>query len=98
MVSGAGIQNKLLEAMAVGAPCVATSLACQALQTWPGQEVLMGDSAEEFAASVCELLESPARRRQLAGSGRRYVERCHVWERIGERLNNIYHQLSYNIS
>jgi sugar transferase (PEP-CTERM/EpsH1 system associated) len=93
MVSGAGIQNKMLEAMAVGAPCVATSLACQALQTVPDQEVVVANSAEEFAAAVCELLDHPARRQQLAEQARRYIERCHVWSCIGESLHQTYRSL-----
>lgn len=94
MVSGAGIQNKLLEAMAVGAPCVATSLACQALQIQPGREALVADSAAEFAQGVIELLERPQKRQELAEAGRRYVERWHDWQAIGARLEDVYLSLA----
>ena len=93
MVTGAGIQNKMLEAMAMGTPCVATSLACQALQVQCGYEVMIADTAEAFATAVCELLDNPGRRRQSAEQGRRYVEHHHVWERIGDQLNQVYDDL-----
>jgi sugar transferase (PEP-CTERM/EpsH1 system associated) len=94
MVSGAGIQNKMLEAMAVGAPCVATSLACQALQIQPGREALVADSAADFAQSVIALLENAQKRQELAEAGRRYVERCHDWQAIGAKLENVYLSLA----
>ncbi len=40
MVSGTGIKNKLLEALSCGAPCIATSLACQGLGITTGKELL----------------------------------------------------------
>lgn len=93
MVTGAGIQNKMLEAMAVGAPCVSTSLACQALQIVPGQEVMVADSAENFAEATLELLGSPGLRGQVAEKGRRYVEKYHAWDQIGDCLNQVYDSL-----
>lgn len=94
MVSGAGIQNKMLESMAVGTPCVSTSLACQALSVEPGRDVLIADTAETFAASVLELLDDPNFRHNLSINGRQYVETNHAWDRIGESLNGIYSNLA----
>jgi sugar transferase (PEP-CTERM/EpsH1 system associated) len=93
MVSGAGIQNKMLEAMAIGTPCVSTSLACQALQTEQGHDVLVSDTAEGFAASVLTLLEHHELRNRLAYNGRCYVDNYHTWGKIGERLNDVYDSL-----
>jgi sugar transferase (PEP-CTERM/EpsH1 system associated) len=96
MVSGAGIQNKMLEAMAVGVPCVATTLACQALQVKQGREVLISDSAENFAQDVVELLGMPDKHKGLSQSARNYVERCHDWNLAGATLEKIYLGLSEN--
>jgi polysaccharide biosynthesis protein PslH len=90
MVSGAGIQNKMLEAMAVGTPCVATSLACQALAIEPNKEVLIADTAEHFARCVLELLNQPLRRQQVSEAARVYAESYHNWHRIGARLEKAY--------
>jgi sugar transferase (PEP-CTERM/EpsH1 system associated) len=93
MVSGSGIQNKMLEAMAMGAPVVATSLACQALQVKPGRDVLVTDTAEGFSAAVLKLLDDPVLRDRLAECGRRYVEQFHHWSLIGEKLETVYKEL-----
>jgi polysaccharide biosynthesis protein PslH len=90
MVSGAGIQNKMLEAMAVGTPCVATSLACQALAVEPGREVLVTDNAEDFANRVLYLLDHPIERQKLSEAARLYLENCHDWKLIGGRLEKLY--------
>ena len=95
MVSGAGIQNKMLESMAVGTPCVSTGLACQALGAKPDQDVMVADSAEAFAASVLELLDNPELRRSLSVNARQYVETYHAWDQIGETLNGVYNNLAY---
>ena len=56
MVSGTGIKNKLLEAMAAGAPAVATPLACQGIDA---RHVLVADSDADFAAGLVTLLNDP---------------------------------------
>lgn len=94
MVSGAGIQNKMLEAMAVGTPTVATTLACQALDIHSGEQVMIADAPQEFAHAVLELLESPGLRQKLSQQGRQYVEACHTWRQMGERLNQVFEQLT----
>jgi polysaccharide biosynthesis protein PslH len=93
MVSGAGIQNKMLEAMAVGIPTVATSLACQALEASPEQDYLLGRSCQEFASAVIRLLEDPQLQKVMAFNGRQYVEQVHSWEKIGECLGEVYTSL-----
>jgi glycosyltransferase involved in cell wall biosynthesis len=94
IVSGAGIQNKVLEAMATGTPCVVTSLACQALEVSNCQEVLIADTVEEFASSVLELLDHPEKRRKISEKAHHYVKKFHDWKRIGLSLNRIYDELS----
>lgn len=93
MVTGAGIQNKMLEALAVGTPTVSTAIACQALAVEPDREVLVADTAEGFATGVLELLENGALRHQLAINGRRYVERRHDWAGISRHLEEVYDSL-----
>jgi polysaccharide biosynthesis protein PslH len=90
MVSGAGIQNKMLEAMAVGAPCVATNFACQALEIEPNKQVFVADKAEDFANCVLELLNTPSKRREVSTAARTYIEDCHNWTVIGARLEKVF--------
>jgi polysaccharide biosynthesis protein PslH len=50
-----GIQNKVLEAMALGKPVVVTSGALEGIEAQPGSEIILADTAETFAAACCRL-------------------------------------------
>jgi sugar transferase (PEP-CTERM/EpsH1 system associated) len=87
---GAGIQNKVLEAMACGTPVVASPKAASALQITPGQELLLAEKAEEFAAAMLSLLNHPTQRTQLGQAGLHYVRQYHNWDHIAAQLEAIY--------
>ena len=93
MVSGSGIQNKVLQAMAIGTPVVATSIATLALQVSSGHQLLISDDIGEFANNVVSLLKDLSLRKRISVYARKYVEENHDWENIGNRLNAIYHSL-----
>jgi glycosyltransferase involved in cell wall biosynthesis len=90
LVYGMGIQNKVLEAMACGLPVIATSQAVSALEVQNGREIIIEDAPQAFARKVVELLDAPERRARLAERGRKYVERNHDWNKVAERLEEIY--------
>lgn len=58
MKIGTGLQNKLLEAMALGIPCVTTKLANNALKALDNKEIKMAQTAEEFVSCIDQLLNS----------------------------------------
>lgn len=87
---GAGIQNKVLEAMACGTPVVASPKAASALQVTPGQELMLAEEAGEFAAAILSLLNHPEQRSALGQAGYEYVHQAHNWENISARLETIY--------
>ncbi len=74
-----GVQNKLLQAMAMGLPCVTSSLANQSLGAG-ADEAVIADSPEATAAAVVGLLDDPARAAILGAGGRALVERRFRWE------------------
>lgn len=80
MFIGTGLQNKLLEAMAMRLPCVTTPLANNALGAEPGKEVLIAGTAEEFAMAIRSLLNDPDRARELADNGHRFICERFSWE------------------
>jgi glycosyltransferase involved in cell wall biosynthesis len=53
-----GIQNKVLEAMAMGKPVVLTSGAQEGLEVEPGRDLILADTVETFAAACCRLATS----------------------------------------
>jgi glycosyltransferase involved in cell wall biosynthesis len=90
MQSGSGIQNKVLEAMAVGTPVVSTAVANQGVQGRPGRDLLVADEPQEFAQAVEQLLSSPSLRRQLGMNGRALVEQSFRWEAHVARFEALY--------
>jgi sugar transferase (PEP-CTERM/EpsH1 system associated) len=85
-----GIQNKVLEAMAMGTPVVSTPAGCAALVADGSEEVLIAEGEEALAAAVLQVLSDPALARCLSAAGRRYVEAHHSWEAGGRQLMGIY--------
>jgi len=81
-----GIQNKVLEAMAMGTPVVATSEARAGIAGIPGQDLIVADEPEDFARAVVDLMTSPARRQQIGQAGRELVVQHYRWEARLARL------------
>ena len=90
MDSGTGIKNKLLEAMAAQAPCVATPLACQGL-TAP--DLLVADTDDELAAAIVELLRDPARAARIGAAGRAYVREHHDWDVVASAYEALWEEI-----
>jgi glycosyltransferase involved in cell wall biosynthesis len=88
--SGAGIKIKVLEAWAMEKPVVATSMSCDGIDVSPGQDLLVADSAAEFAKSVISLLRDENLRRKLATNARKKVVEKYSWESQATKFNLIY--------
>jgi len=87
---GAGIQNKLLEALAMEVPVVTTALAAAGLRV-AGDEppVVVADDDAAIAAAVVRLVRDPRERAALAAAGRRYVERHFSWRRSAQTVEDV---------
>jgi sugar transferase (PEP-CTERM/EpsH1 system associated) len=84
-----GLQNKVLEAMAMAKPVVAGPPALAALSAVPGRDLLCAETPAEWADALAGLLNDPARRRELGANARRFVEAHHHWDRCLEPLVNL---------
>jgi sugar transferase (PEP-CTERM/EpsH1 system associated) len=90
---GGGTRFKLLEAMALGRPVVSTMVGAEGFAVRSGQEVLLADTAEAFAAAVVRLLDEPERAREMGRAGRAFVQDHYDWERLIPRLVAAYDDL-----
>lgn len=89
MQIGTGLQNKLLEAMAMRVPCITSALANNAVGAPPGKAILIGEQPEEYAALILHLLESPDARERLAQEGYRFVHQHFDWDRSARELEQL---------
>ncbi len=80
MRAGSGLQNKALEAMAVGTPVVATSRVAGALATVPDTHLLVADDAPGLAAAAVALIRDRAGARAMARAARELVVGSYRWE------------------
>lgn len=90
MFIGTGLQNKLLEAMAMGLPCITTSLANNALGAAPGKEVLIAETADEFTVLINKLLSDDVYYSEIANNGKAFVQKNFVWSETVKMLREIF--------
>jgi sugar transferase (PEP-CTERM/EpsH1 system associated) len=84
-----GIQNKVLEAMSMGRPVLATPPAFEGLGAEAGTDVQVADGAEAFAAQAIRLLGDLVHAETMGRAGRRFVESHYVWEGNMRRLEEL---------
>jgi sugar transferase (PEP-CTERM/EpsH1 system associated) len=83
---GAGTQNKVLEAMAVGVPVVCTEVGFKGLEIESGNGAIFASGKEAFIAEVVRLLGDAEYNRQVAASGRNTVAAKFDWNAVAQKL------------
>ncbi len=86
---GGGTRLKILEAMALGVPVVATPTAAEGIDAVGGEHLIIANTAPEFAAAVLRLMDRPEERTRIAQGGRRLVEAQYGWRALGTQLAQI---------
>lgn len=94
MQIGTGLQNKLLEAMAMQIPCITSPLAFQALKAKEGEEILVAETAEDYAALIFDLLEHPDKAAEVARNGYNFVHRAFNWETETAKIERLIQPVS----
>ena len=75
----AGVQNKVLEYMAVGLPVVCSRIGYEGLHAIPERDLLLADTPDEYAVQIKKLWSDNSLRAELAQNARKYVEAHHDW-------------------
>lgn len=89
---GSGLQNKLLEAMASGIPVITSKLANRSLKGTHLENVLIGESDDDFCQLIELLLSDPDLYEKIAKNGREYVIREFSWASSVEQLSKFLEQ------
>ncbi len=93
-LGASGIQNKVLQAMAIGCPVVTTPTGIQGIEARHGKEVMIGLSDEEIAKHCTTLLQNPELRGELAHNARSLIERRYSWEIIYRQLDGVMQEVA----
>lgn len=80
MQIGTGLQNKILEAMAMEIPCITSQLANSALNATPGKAILIGNTPEEYANQIVNLINDNAWAEKVGKAGRSFVIENYNWQ------------------
>ncbi|MFA5904037.1 MAG: TIGR03087 family PEP-CTERM/XrtA system glycosyltransferase [Desulfobacula sp.] len=85
----AGVQNKILEAMAMGKPVVTTSRAFDGINGRSPEHAMVGDSPEQFSNAVLSLLKDEDKRTGLGKNANHFVRQAYDWKINMKRLENL---------
>jgi glycosyltransferase involved in cell wall biosynthesis len=89
MFIGTGVQNKLLEAMAMGIPCITTSLANKPLKAIPDNQILIADTVEEFLSQIKRLETQANLFDEIAKNAKIFVKENYSWGKSSSELVRI---------
>ena len=90
---GAGIKNKVLEALALGCPVVATPISLDGIAVTNGHDALVADD-DALVETVVWLLQDLALQAELSASGRKLIEARYSWERVAALYETLYTEVS----
>lgn len=94
----AGVQNKILEYMALGLPTITSSTGLEGLEAIPNKDILVADEPEQYLDLILKVANDPKFHSQLASSGLSYVENHHSWEsRLSPFVSEFKKLVGYNV-
>lgn len=83
---GGGTRLKIFEAMAMGLPVVSTSIGAEGLPVRNGEEIILADTPERFAASVVHLLEDQDAARRFGQQAAASIRESFGWRGVAEKF------------
>lgn len=91
--SGGGVIVKILDAMAAGLPVVTTQYGNEGIKAKPGTDVLIADSAHNFARCIIELFENRALRDHIGTHGQQFIKQNYSADRLVAELEKVYEKI-----
>lgn len=90
LFTGAGLQNKLLEAMSMGIPCIITPVTNASLLATDHEHVLIANDADDFVQKIIQLLDDQTMQQQLALNARKFIETNYTWDQANAVLVSLF--------
>jgi glycosyltransferase involved in cell wall biosynthesis len=91
--AGSGMRVRILEAFALGMPTVTTTVGLEGIEGTPGENILVADTAIEFASAVVQLLMDRSLQQKLSDGGRRLAENRYDWRVALNGIDGIFNAI-----
>lgn len=86
LFAGSGQQNKILEAMSMGIPCIVTKIVNEAIGGTHGENLFVAESIQEFIDLTIRLLQDEELRTQMGQRARKFVQVTYDWGSVGDQV------------
>jgi glycosyltransferase involved in cell wall biosynthesis len=90
LLAGGGMRVKILDAWQWGLPMVSTTIGAEGILSQPGENILLADDPQEFAAAVVRILQDRQLADKLRINGRSWVETHYDWRQEYRRVDEVY--------
>jgi polysaccharide biosynthesis protein PslH len=91
--SGGGTRLKVLDGLASGRPVISTRAGAEGIPLRQGEQAILADGPDEFAAAVATVLRDPGLAERIGASGRLLAEQEYDWHALGRRLESALQRL-----
>jgi glycosyltransferase involved in cell wall biosynthesis len=86
------VKNKVLEALAMGCPLVASPLSVDGIAVTEGHDAIVAEG-DALAAATVRVLRDPALRRRLSENGRALIEGRYSWAHVAAAYESLYAEI-----
>ena len=96
LYSGTGQQNKILEAMSLGIPCITTPQVNRSIGARPDEEILIAENNIQFIQILKKVLNDTERLNRISSNAYTFVKKRFSWEQKGIQLSSIIDKIHNN--
>lgn len=96
LLSGSGIRVKILEAMSMGKPVVATTVAARGIKYTEGENILIADSPQDFVKKIRDCVDDPEYAATIGSSAKMLIESEYTIQQQTEKLISFYNRIIDN--